>query len=62
MGSGHYPTLHKMEAEGLIRSHSKVVDGRVLRCYTATASGRRELTTTKQLRELVSEVLGEETS
>ena len=55
-----YPTLHKMEAEGLIRSYSKVVDGRALRCYTATASGRRELTTTKQqLRELASEVLGE---
>jgi DNA-binding PadR family transcriptional regulator len=49
-----------MEAEGLIRSRSEVVEGRVLRSYTATAKGRRELNTTKQqLRELASEVLGE---
>jgi DNA-binding PadR family transcriptional regulator len=55
-----YPTLHKMEAEGLIRSHSQLVDGRVLRSYTATAKGRRELSATKQqLRELASEVLGD---
>jgi len=57
-----YPTLHKMEAEGLIRSRSQVVDGRALRSYTATAKGRRELSTTRQqLRELASEVLGDET-
>jgi len=57
-----YPTLHKMEAEGLIRSRSQVVDGRALRSYTATATGRRELSTTRQqLRELASEVLGDET-
>jgi len=57
-----YPTLHKMEAEGLIRSRSQVVDGRALRSYTATAKGCRELSTTRQqLRELASEVLGDET-
>jgi DNA-binding PadR family transcriptional regulator len=56
-----YPTLHKMEAEGLIRSRSQVVERRVLRSYTATAKGRRELNTTKQqLRELAREVLGDE--
>jgi DNA-binding PadR family transcriptional regulator len=56
-----YPTLHKMETEKLIRSHSHVVNGRVLRSYTATAKGRRELSTTKQqLRELAREVLGNE--
>jgi DNA-binding PadR family transcriptional regulator len=55
-----YPALHKMEAEGLIRSRSEVVEGRVLRSYTATAKGRRELNTTKQqLRELASEVFEE---
>jgi len=56
-----YPTLHKMEAEGLIRSRSQVVEGRVLRSYTTTDKGRRELNTTKQqLRELASEVLGDD--
>ncbi len=57
-----YPTLHKMEAEGLIRSRSRTVEGRVLRSYTATPKGRRELSKTRQqLRELVHEVLGDET-
>jgi DNA-binding PadR family transcriptional regulator len=55
-----YPTLHKMEAEGLIRSRSEVVSGRVRRSYTATAKGRRTLQATKrQLRELANEVLGD---
>jgi DNA-binding PadR family transcriptional regulator len=53
-----YPTLHKMEREGLLRSHSVLVDGRVRRCYRATARGRRVLEQTKQaLRELADEVL-----
>jgi len=44
-----YPTLHKMEAEGLLRSTKKV------------AKGRRTLESTKgQLRELANEVLGDE--
>jgi DNA-binding PadR family transcriptional regulator len=55
-----YPTLHKMEAEGLIRSRSTLVDGRVLRSYAVTAQGRRELRAAKeQLRELAHEVLGD---
>jgi DNA-binding PadR family transcriptional regulator len=54
-----YPTLHKMEADGLLRSRSKLVDGRVLRMYRVTARGRRELlAATQQLRELADEVLG----
>jgi DNA-binding PadR family transcriptional regulator len=57
-----YPTLHKMEAEGLIRSNQLVVDGRVRRSYVATAKGRRTLESTKhQLRELADEVLGDDT-
>ncbi len=57
-----YPTLHKMEAEGLLRSSQQVVDGRVRRSYVATAKGRRVLESTKrQLRELAREVLGDET-
>jgi DNA-binding PadR family transcriptional regulator len=56
-----YPTLHKMEAEGLLRSDQHVVDGRVRRSYVATAKGRRVLGSTKrQLKELAREVLGDE--
>jgi DNA-binding PadR family transcriptional regulator len=56
-----YPTLHKMEAEGLLRSSQQVVEGRVRRTYVATAKGRRTLASTKkQLRELATEVLGED--
>jgi len=56
-----YPTLHKMEAEGLIRSTLLVVDGRARRTYVATAKGRKTLESTKrQLRELAAEVLGDE--
>jgi DNA-binding PadR family transcriptional regulator len=55
-----YPTLHKMEAEGLLRSSQQIVEGRVRRTYVATARGRRTLESTKrQLRELANEVLGE---
>jgi len=58
-----YPTLHKMEAEGLLRSQREVVEGRARRVYVATAKGRRELRETiVQLRELAKEVLGEEAS
>ena len=57
-----YPLLHKMEAEGLLCSSSKVVEGRALRSYVTTAKGRRALEATKrQLRELASEILGDET-
>lgn len=54
-----YPTLHKMEAEGLLSSRTRVVDGKSLRCYAITATGRRVFDeTTAQLRELAAEVLG----
>lgn len=56
-----YPTLHKMESEGLIRSTHQVVDGRSRRSYVATAKGRKTLESTKrQLRELAREVLGDD--
>lgn len=56
-----YPTLHKMEAGGLLRSSGKVVEGRALRTYVTTAKGRRALEATKrQLRELASEILSGE--
>jgi DNA-binding PadR family transcriptional regulator len=56
-----YPTLHKMESEGLLTSRPVLSDGRVRRCYRATPAGRKELTQAKaQLRELAREVLGED--
>jgi DNA-binding PadR family transcriptional regulator len=55
-----YPTLHKMEAEGLLRSRPDVVDGRARRSYIATPKGRRALAQAKkQLRELARELLGD---
>jgi DNA-binding PadR family transcriptional regulator len=56
-----YPTLHKMETEGLLRSGRQVVGGRARRTYVATAKGCRTLESIKhQLRELAIEVLGDE--
>jgi DNA-binding PadR family transcriptional regulator len=56
-----YPTLHKMEAEGLLVSHAELAEGRPRRSYSITASGREVLEETKfQLRELASEVLEDE--
>jgi DNA-binding PadR family transcriptional regulator len=54
-----YPTLHRMEGEGLLRSRTKVVEGRKRRLYTATPRGRRALEQARRtLRELAAEVLG----
>ncbi len=53
-----YPTLHRMEAEGLLESRAELVDGRRRRRYRATDTGRRVLAETKRaLRELAEEVL-----
>lgn len=58
-----YPALHKMEAEGLLRSHSEVVGGRARRSYTATANGLRALEAAKdQLRELADKLLEDKTA
>ena len=53
-----YPTLHRMEEEGLLASREVTVDGRRRRKYEATPEGRRVLKQTRQaLRELADEVL-----
>jgi DNA-binding PadR family transcriptional regulator len=53
-----YPTLHRMEAEGLLRSREEVVDGRRRRRYRATGQGKRVLARMRRaLRELADEVL-----
>jgi DNA-binding PadR family transcriptional regulator len=51
-----YPLLHRLEDEGLLAGHDAVVDGRVLRQYTATPEGREALA---ELRRVVAELAGE---
>ncbi len=53
-----YPTLHRMEAEGLLQSREELSDGRRRRRYGVTDTGRRVLAETRRaLRELADEVL-----
>ncbi|MBB5157498.1 PadR family transcriptional regulator [Saccharopolyspora phatthalungensis] len=54
-----YPTLHRLEAEGLLVSEHQLVEGRQRRVYRATEAGRQALEADKAaLRELAEEVLG----
>lgn len=56
-----YPTLHRLEAEGLLMSRQVVVDGRARRVYRATAAGRAALAEDRRaLRELAREILGKD--
>ncbi|MFE9820376.1 PadR family transcriptional regulator [Streptomyces sp. NBC_00236] len=56
-----YPTLHRLEADGLVASEQRVVDGRTRRVYRATEAGRKALAEDRQaLRQLAREVLGDE--
>jgi DNA-binding PadR family transcriptional regulator len=53
-----YPTLHRMEQQGLLRSRREVVNGRIRRYYAATPAGRDALGAAREaLRELADEVL-----
>jgi DNA-binding PadR family transcriptional regulator len=55
-----YPTLHRMEADGLLASKRQVVDGRARRVYRATRAGKQALRQDrKALAELAREVLGD---
>jgi DNA-binding PadR family transcriptional regulator len=55
-----YPTLHRMEAEGLLKSKRELSDGRSRRVYSITPAGRRTLRDARTLlAELAREVLGE---
>ena len=52
-----YPTLHRMEAEGLLASDRVVVDGRTRRVYRATLAGRDALAEgIRTLREMAHEI------
>jgi DNA-binding PadR family transcriptional regulator len=54
-----YPTLHRMEREGLLASRHQVVDGRRRRVYRTTRRGERALADMRDaLQELADEVLG----
>ncbi|WP_121749732.1 PadR family transcriptional regulator [Streptomyces sp. E2N166] len=56
-----YPTLHRLEADGLLVSEQRVVDGRARRVYRATEAGKQALAEDrKALAELAREVLGAE--
>jgi len=53
-----YPTLHRLEKEGYLKSTSTVVAGKVRKYYQATAEGKRVLEQSKKrIRELVTEVI-----
>ena len=53
-----YPTLHRMEQEGLLTSRQVVAEGRSRRTYRITPAGRRALAEMKRvLKELADEVL-----
>lgn len=53
-----YPTLHRMEKDGLLVSSKSTVDGKVLRTYTATGAGLDALQDGQRaIRELARDVL-----
>ncbi|HEX2274345.1 MAG TPA: PadR family transcriptional regulator [Acidimicrobiales bacterium] len=53
-----YPTLHRMETDGLLVSRREVVDGHTRRVYSATDKGRAVLADARRaLRELADEML-----
>lgn len=53
-----YPTLPRLEVDGLLVSERRVVDGRVRRVYRATEAGKRALAQDrKALKELAREIL-----
>ncbi len=56
-----YPTLHRLEADGLLASEQRVVDGRTRRVYRATEAGETALTEDREeLKELARAVLGDD--
>jgi DNA-binding PadR family transcriptional regulator len=55
-----YPLLHRMEEKGYLRSRQQVCEGKMRRCYRATARGRRAMEHAKaRIRELFDEIFEE---
>lgn len=53
-----YPTLHRLEGDGLLESEQRVVDGRTRRVYRVTEAGREALAEDRRtLAELARELL-----
>ncbi|MGH3847348.1 MAG: PadR family transcriptional regulator [Pseudonocardiaceae bacterium] len=53
-----YPTLHRLETDGLLQSRHEIVDGRTRRVYRATTAGHAALAQDRvALAELAREVL-----
>ena len=53
-----YPTLHRLEGEGYLSVHRKVVDGKIRKYYAITERGMEVLTEARdKIGELVEEVL-----
>jgi DNA-binding PadR family transcriptional regulator len=58
-----YPILHSLEGLGCLRSKEETVNGKRRKYYVATAKGKRTLEELrKKIREMVHEVLKQETS
>ncbi|MCW2900710.1 MAG: transcriptional regulator, PadR family [Streptosporangiaceae bacterium] len=56
-----YPTLHRLEAEGMLTSERRVVHGRTRRVYRITEEGRSALAEDRAaLAELAREILGQD--
>jgi PadR family transcriptional regulator, regulatory protein PadR len=58
-----YPALHKLENDGLVKSHSTVENGRERRYYRITESGRKALSKDRahwrEVSQAVTILLGE---
>jgi DNA-binding PadR family transcriptional regulator len=55
-----YPTLQRLEADGLLTSEQRVVEGRIRRVCRATPVGRQVLAEDRRaMAELAREVLGD---
>ncbi|WSV00632.1 PadR family transcriptional regulator [Streptomyces sp. NBC_01023] len=56
-----YPTLHRLETDGLLVSEQRVVDGRTRRVCKVTKARKQALTEDRRaLKELAREVLGDD--
>jgi PadR family transcriptional regulator, regulatory protein PadR len=56
-----YPLLHRLEEQGILRSHQESVGGKIRRVYRATTAGRKALTAAKgKIRELFGEISGDQ--
>ena len=53
-----YPSLHRMEQKGYLRSSRQIVSGKIRRIYEITSRGRAELRQVKErVRELYQEMV-----